>query len=382
MSESGTGSQEKSYEATPKRMEDARRKGDIPRSNDLQTASAYLGLTLAIYLLGSAAATRLGNVLLPFLDRPRELADAFLSPGIRGIAGSVMAEVSFAVVSIVALPAGLILVLLFAQRAVVLAPSKIKPKLSRISPVQNAKQKYGVQGLVEFLKSAVKLVAVGAVTLLVLISEADRLTQYVQLDARSLPLLLQRQLLSILSGVLALALLIGLADLMWQRHSWRRKLRMSHQEMRDESRSSEGDPQLRQSRRDRARELANNRMLHDVPKADVVIANPTHYAVALKWSREPGTAPVCLAKGVDEVAMRIRRKAEDHGVPVHVDPPTARAVHATVEIGQAIPQEHYKAVAAAIVFADRMRGRVRDGLPVAPSGERERPADRREQARE
>ena len=152
-----------------------------------------------------------------------------------------------------------------------------------------------------------------------------------------------------------IAVTIAGVDLVWQRFDHARRLRMSYQDLREEARQSEGDPHMKAQRRSRAEAIATNRMLLDVPKADVVIVNPTHYAVALKWSRAKGSAPVCVAKGEDEVALRIREVAATAGVPVHSDPPTARALHATVEIGREIAPEHYRAVAAAIRFADRMR---------------------------
>ena len=127
----------------------------------------------------------------------------------------------------------------------------------------------------------------------------------------------------------------------------------------DEAKASEGDPHVKQQRRQKGYEIAMNQMLADVPKADVVVVNPTHYAVALKWSRLPGEAPVCVAKGVDEIAAQIREVAMEAGVPIHRDPPTARAIHATVRIGEEIRPEHYQAIAAAIRFAEKMRARMR-----------------------
>ncbi|MEL6420660.1 MAG: EscU/YscU/HrcU family type III secretion system export apparatus switch protein, partial [Pseudomonadota bacterium] len=125
---------------------------------------------------------------------------------------------------------------------------------------------------------------------------------------------------------------------------------------------AEGDPHLKQERRSRAQAIAAAQMMVDVPNADVIIVNPTHYAVALKWQREPGTAPVCVAKGVDEIAHKIREIANEAAVPIHSDPPTARAVHELVDVGEEIRAEHYQAVAAAIRFADLMREKVRRGV--------------------
>ena len=143
---------------------------------------------------------------------------------------------------------------------------------------------------------------------------------------------------------------------------------MTHQEIKDESKQAEGDPYMRASRRERGREIANNRMLHDVASADVIITNPTHYAVAMKWTRAEGSVPVCVAKGEDELARRIRVRAEQEKIPIHSDPPTARSLHALVDVGKPILPEHYKAVAAAIVFADKLRAqqRERDNLLSRP----------------
>jgi len=130
---------------------------------------------------------------------------------------------------------------------------------------------------------------------------------------------------------------------------------MSYQDIKDEHKNSEGDPHTKQQRQRRGQEIATNRMLLDVPDADVIIVNPTHFAVALKWEKQPGTAPECVAKGTDEVAAKIREVAATNGVPIHRDAGTARAIYATVEIGQEIEVKHYKAVAAAINFAETIR---------------------------
>jgi flagellar biosynthesis protein FlhB len=161
------------------------------------------------------------------------------------------------------------------------------------------------------------------------------------------------------SLVLIVALVIGGIDFFWQYQEHLRKNRRTRKELTDESKESEGDPHMKQKRRQRGYDIAMNQMLGDVPDADVVVVNPTHYAVALKWSRLPGEAPICVAKGVDDVAAKIREIASESGVPIHRDPPTARAVYATVEIGQEIHPEHYQAIAAAIRFAEEMRRKMR-----------------------
>ena len=186
------------------------------------------------------------------------------------------------------------------------------------------------------------------------------LVQSVETGPRACAGLLVHLCFQFLVLALLIAIALGVVDAIFQFQEHRRRNRMSRKDIRDEAKDAEGDPHMRQARRFRAQSIAASRMMADVPAADVVIVNPTHYAVALRWSRAPGSAPVCVAKGVDEIAATIRRIAQEAGVPVHHDPATARALHGTVEIGQEIEEAHYAPVAAAIRFAERMRHKARE----------------------
>ena len=350
---------EKSHEPTPRRLEKARESGDLPQSQDAQAFAAYLGLAVAMLVAGGWAATHIGETLVPFLDRPQDLARRLLSGAGDGTGLALMGRLAPPVLAVLAAPAAVIVALLVAQRGIVLAPERVRPKLSRLSPAQNARNKYGPRGLVEFAKSTAKLAAIGAIVAWVALGELDRLSGHVGLDARLTGQVLDRVFRQMILGVLVVAAALAAFDLVWQRLDHRKRLRMSHQEMKEETKQTEGDPHVRAERRERARRLANNRMLLAVPEADVVIANPTHYAVALKWQRGGDQAPVCVAKGVDEIALAIRARAEAAGVPVRSDAPTARSIHGLVEVGHEIRSEHYQAVAAAIIFADEMRRKAR-----------------------
>ncbi len=353
------GGQEKAHEATPRRLEQARAKGDAPRSQDAQTLAAYLGLAAALLLGGAWSAVEMGEALRPALARPEALAEDILGGGTGATLTTALGGVLLAALPAVSLPAAVVLALLIAQRAIVPAAEKITPKLERISPVANARQKYGLTGLVEFAKSTLKVAAVAGVLYWAVAREMPAMAGSAWAPPRALGPLLDQQLGVMLGGVLAISAMIAVLDLLWQAHDFARRNRMSHQELREEARQTEGDPHLRSERRERARANATNRMMLDVPKADVVVTNPTHVAVALAWDRAPGSAPRCLAKGVGEIALRIREIAGRAGVPIHEDPATARSLHALVEVGQEIRPEHYRAVAAAILFADRMRMRAR-----------------------
>lgn len=180
----------------------------------------------------------------------------------------------------------------------------------------------------------------------------------------ALPVLIRQ----VLTLALVVAILFAGVDLLWKHFDFRRRNRMTRKEVEDEHKDSEGDPHLKAARRQKAVDLALGSMLADVEKADVVIVNPTHYAVALEWKRGSGKAPVCLAKGVDEVAARIRERAREYKVPIWSDPPCARALHARTKIGEEVPREQFGPVAAAIRFAEAMRAKARRGYGGALEG--------------
>ncbi len=356
----GEDSGEKVFDPTPQKLAEARRKGDIPRSSDVTAAATYLGMLAVAGTVGGFAVTQAASVLMVFISQPDRLVGHVLGPGGPGLSGAIMTEALSALAPIFLVPIGAVLVSLFAQQAVTFSGEKLQPKLSRLSIIGNAKRKFGATGLVEFLKAATKLTAVAVALFLYLARDLDRMIGAATAEAQVVGSLMMQSLVVLLTITCLIAVTVAGVDLVWQRFDHARKLRMSYQDLREEAKQSEGDPYMKAQRRGRAEAIATNRMLLDVPKADVIVTNPTHFAVALKWSRAKGSAPVCVAKGVDEVALRIREVAATAGIPVHEDPPTARALHATVEVGAEIAPEHYRAVAAAIRFSDRMRRAARE----------------------
>lgn len=342
---------EKEYAPSERRLTRAREEGDVARSEDLQASAGLAGLVLALMLAGGWAVARAGQAGMVLLDQPDRLTQA-------GAAALTLRMVApFAVLLLP--PAAAVLLWLVASRSLVFAPSKLAFKASRLSILANAKQKFGRAGLVEFAKRFAKMLAVAGLLAWFLSREMPAVMISAAMEPGPLAALMARQLQGFLILFLAVSLAFGLADFLWQRLEFARRHRMTRKEMTDEMKESEGDPHFKADRRRRAQEIATNRMLADVPKADVVIVNPTHYAVALKWARGKDAAPRCVAKGTDEIAARIRERAQENGVPIRRDPPTARALHAAVEIGCEIRPEHYAAVAAAIRFADAMRRKAR-----------------------
>ncbi|MEM9796284.1 MAG: flagellar type III secretion system protein FlhB [Pseudomonadota bacterium] len=341
---------ERSHEATPKKLEDARRKGEIVKSQDLSVMASYAGALAATMALGAIVGQRFLDLGGAMIERAEPLS-AGLRARAGGQGGAILGE-SLALSGLLVLPAAVaVLAVLAAQRAFVFAPSKLAPKLSRVSLLANAKNKFGPSGLFEFAKSASKMVIFCGVLGIFFIAEADRIV----ISAAAPPRLVPGAMADILADFLIIVVLISAAiaaiDYAWQRHSHLAKNRMTRQEVLDEIKQSEGDPHLKSRRRQKAEEIAMNKMLSDVPDAAVVIVNPTHFAVALKWSPTDPTPPLCLAKGMDEIALRIREIATEANVPIFSDPPTARALHASVEIGDPVARDHFAAVAAAIRFA-------------------------------
>jgi len=354
MSEEDDSSRE--FEPTPHKLEEARKRGDLVRSAEITVAAAYGGFVLAALGLGGFSLTHFGSRAMVLLDQADQLSVQLLGGG-TALAGGIIGGLMITILPWFVLPAIFVLVALWAQRAVVVAPEKILPKLSRINPIANAGQKFGRTGLFEFLKSFVKLVVIAVILGKFILREFSTILLTQQLEAPQVTSQLMELIVEFVLLMLFLAIVIGGIDYLWQRAEFLRRNRMTRKELTDEMKQSEGDPHIKAQRRQKAVEIATKQMIADVAKADVVIVNPTHYAVALKWERGSRRAPVCVAKGVDEVAARIRAVAIEAGVPLHADPPTARALHASVEVGDEIHPEHYRAVAAAIRFAEKMRRR-------------------------
>lgn len=349
----------KSHEPSQRRLDEARRKGDIPRSADLTMAIGYGGVLLAAVAAGSGIVDRLGTMGAVLIGQADALAPLFFAGHGSAPAAGILQETGRALAPLVVVPIALVLLGLFAQRGIVFAPEKLVPKLERISLVQNARQKFGLSGLVEFAKSFVKLCAYSLALGLYVAHALEDIALSATLAPSAAAWLIGRLSVEFLAIVVVLSLVIGLVDAVWQHADHRRRNRMSHKELRDEQKDVEGDPYLKERRRQKGLQIAQNRMLDEVPKANVVIVNPTHYAVALAWSPTSPGAPVCVAKGKDAVAARIRETATESGVPVHEDPPTARALFAAVELGEEIGRDHYAQVAAAIRFAEAVRAKAR-----------------------
>ena len=360
MAEGQEDADDKPFEPTQKRLDDARKKGEVPHSADLTTAASFGGLLIAAAALGTEALKDLGGALAGLITHAPSLSELFLAgPVAQAVQGPALA-IARPTTPWFVMPMAAAILAVLVQQSFVLSVDKLKPKLERISPIKGAKNKFGRNGLFEFAKSTTKLIIISVTLAMFGLRELPDAMASMALEPGQVTAMVLDVSMRFLAVVFLLLAALGGIDILWQRAEHTRKHRMSKKELTDEQKDVEGDPQLKSRRRGKAIEIATNRMLADVPKADVVIVNPTHYAVALKWDRDRGSAPMCVAKGADDVAMRIRSTALDAGVPIRHDPPTARVLFRMVDIGEEIAPEHYRAVAVAIRFADRVRGRARE----------------------
>jgi flagellar biosynthetic protein FlhB len=302
---------------------------------------------VGLLVLGGPIAQRIGEIVLPMLDQPEMLLDLTVE-GWRDTGRAVALALALAIVPFFALTMGATLLPYLLQNSITLTPDRIMPKLSHLSPSKGFKRIFGGRSLFEFAKNLTKMVVVGVAAYFVARPIYDRSVGYVSMDLILLPEMLLRSVILILLGATLISVAIAGVDTPYQHWAHRRRMRMTLQEMREELRESEGDPHVRARRRILRRKRARSRMMHEVPKATVIVTNPTHVAVALRYRRGEDAAPVVVAKGAELIALRIRQVAREHGIAIIENPPLARVLNSSVEIGDTIPHEHFEAVAKII----------------------------------
>lgn len=355
----------KTEEPTHKRLEDARKKGQIAQSREINHFFVLFAFACVILVLSPAITRDVSALLMPFVARP----DQFQMN--QGTLGDVLGEIIGQVFIIMLLPLIVVLTAILAiptvQKKWIFSTESIKPKLEKLSPLKGFKRIYGGKALIEFGKSLLKISAVGIIVWLCsrpFFGYADSLLAQSATDS----LLFAKTVSArILITVCILLFLLSVGDFFLQRFMFLKSMRMTKQELKDEYKQQEGDPHIKAKLRQIRREKAQRRMMANVPKADVVITNPTHYAVALQYDPGAMTAPKVVAKGVDAVAARIREVAEQHKIPVMRNPPLARILYDTTDIDDDIPVEHYQAVAKIIGFVYRMKGKGAKDLKPAPA---------------
>lgn len=367
MADNDQDQEQRTESATPRRLEEARKRGQVPRSRDLNSAAVLLAGGVGIYSLGGLLGGQLLELMRDGLrfSRTEAMADGQMT--------AAFADASWQALLACAPLLGLLLV------AALVAPLAIggwnfsteafAPKWDRLDPIAGIQRVFSVRGLAELAKALARFAVVAVVAGIVLWTRADEL---LQLGREPLQQAIGHSLrligfaLLALSGSLVLIAFIDVPLTLWQHF---RSLRMTKEEVRQENKETEGNPELKGHIRSRQQALARRRMMQDVPKADVIVTNPTHYAVALRYDDAKMRAPVVVAKGQDLIALRIREIAGAHGVPILEAPPLARALHKHCDIGDAIPAQLYTAVAQVLAYVYQLRAARRAGgpLPVVPT---------------
>lgn len=349
----------KTEEPSGKRLADAREKGQVPKSQEIThifvlTASLALILMVLPWSFG-----RISLSLVPFIEQPH--AVVMDGGGMTQIFIDLVVSVgiSMAVPLLLLMVAG-VLASVVQVGWLVTTEKVFQFDLSRLNPLAALKQKFSVKNLVEFAKALAKLAIVSIILFIMLKPLWNSTDHFIAMSMIDIVMETQKLAAKVIFAVILVLVALGGADYVYQRYSFMQQMRMTKQELKDEFKQAEGDPLIKGKIRQLRMERARNRMMGNIPSADVVVTNPTHYAVALKYDGETMGAPTVVAKGVDHLAQRIREIAEEHDVPLIANPALARALYATAEVNEEIPADHYKAVAEIISYVFKMK---RKALP-------------------
>jgi flagellar biosynthetic protein FlhB len=355
MAEGDDDKEQKTEQPTSKRLEEAYKKGNVPFSREVGHFMIMLMIAATVAYFAPDMMRRSAGMLIPFLESNYQM------PVDEDGVALLLKKLLFGSLGILALPSigamALLIASALAQNGVVLTSEPIQPQLSRISLMEGVKRLFSVRSVVELVKSLIKIGVVGYACYAVVMPELPHLQQLPGSTTAAMMIYL-----AMLAGKMTVAaalvmFFVAVLDLLYQRFQFTRSLRMTKQEIKDEYKQSEGDPHIKQRLRRIRMEKARSRMMANVPKADVVITNPTHFAVALQYDSQAMKAPLVLAKGQDLVALKIREVAATYNIPIVENPPLARALFDSTDIEQEIPAKHYEAVAKVISYVYQLKGR-------------------------
>jgi len=360
----------KTEEPTERKLRQAREKGDVASSREAGNMMSVLALFALVAFILPVAGGPLVAELRGVFETAGQVGIGQDGQGIRDI-GAVTWALSRGIGITMAPVLAVLLLCAFAgvamQGDIVVAGERIQPKLSKISPIAGLKRLFSANNLVEFVKSLVKVLVVGAIALTITYQAVMQLAPTESLVPELMPAFARGAAMRILLIVTVILAFITIADILWKRFDWRRKQRMSFQDIKDEMKETEGDPHIRGKRAQIQREKSRQRIAQAVPRATVVLTNPTHFAVALRYEGGADDAPVCVAKGADLMAAQIRKLAREADVPIIENKPLARALYDVAEVDREIPVEHWEAVAAIIGYVLDLGRNIRRAPPKGSS---------------
>jgi flagellar biosynthetic protein FlhB len=349
--------QEKTEPATPRRRQEARKKGQVASSQEIPAAFILLFVFLSFLALGGYYKDRLYRVFGDAFESGLTMELTADSLGV--LVTRWMTEVALLLLPIFAIALVIGLASHYFQFGWLFTLEPIKPSLKKISPIQGVKQLFSSRALVEFAKSILKLLIVGLMVYTTIWGELDSIVMLDHAMPEQILAFAASLTLSLGIKIAVLLVVVALFDYVYRRYMHEKSLRMSKQDIKDEHKKVEGDPLIKGRIREKQRRMAIQRMMQEVPKADVVITNPTHYAVALRYDAAEMDAPTVVAKGIDYLALRIREVAKEHDVTIMENKPLARALYERTEIGRTIPVDLFQAVAEVLAYIYRLKGRVK-----------------------
>ena len=349
----------KTEDATPRKLEEARKKGDVAKSPDVGAAMSLMGATAVVVFGGGYFATQMAESLLPFIAAPHAMLG-----GLRAGAGveigtrALWAAVPFLGAVMLATILGGVGGNVGQIGGLIFSAEKLKPKWEKLSPMAGFKRIFGPDGLMQFAQTLAKLIAVGIICWMMLKPHLREFENMAAMSPATILPLARDLMIALMSSALVFLGLTAGADFIWQKMRFAKRMRMSKEEVKEDYKQTEGDPHVKAKLKQIRMQKSRQRMMANVPRATVIVTNPTHYSVALRYEPDKGDgAPVCVAKGVDALALRIREVAKEHKVPIVENIPLARALYAAVDIDETIPREHFDAAAKVIGFVMKARKR-------------------------
>ncbi|MCG3115832.1 MAG: flagellar biosynthesis protein FlhB [Candidatus Manganitrophus sp. SA1] len=345
--------QEKSEKASPKRREEARKKGQVPKSREIHSAALILGGVLGFSITAPMVMSQMRKVMVQTwstLSATPMTENSFYQLAMTHLSGTL-----WVLIPVMGMLGAIVVAASFGQHGWVWSTEALAPDWSRLNPLKGATKFFSLQAAAELIKTLIKFIAVGALSYVVIRQALPAISTAMQAELSQMPAIAGRMVFKLAMTTGLLIAFLGAGDYLFQWWNLERSLRMTRQEMKEEMRQSEGDPMIRARVRSAQKEMARKRMMADVPKADVVLTNPTTLAVALVYQHGKMKAPKVVAKGAGFIAERIREIARQHGVPVIENKPLARALFKAVKIGDPIPSKLYRAVAEILAYVYRLR---------------------------
>ncbi|MGH1399257.1 MAG: flagellar biosynthesis protein FlhB [Alphaproteobacteria bacterium] len=356
MSDDNTDDSQKTEDPTAKKLEDARKKGQVPLSKEINNWMLLFAGTIVIAAFSGSIFEDLAVLMRTYIEQSHAM------PRMPGGLGVVVGDAFKQVFMILGVPLAIFVLAAFFSPFIQIGPlfsaEAMKPDISKISIIKGFSRLFSGRSLMEFAKGILKITTIGVVGTIILLPYFEKVEHLIGLPIPSLLLEIKDLIIWLMIGVLIVLLVIAVIDLVYQRYEHSKKMKMSRQEIKDEFKQSEGDPHVKGKLRQLRAEKSRQRMMAAVPEADVIITNPTHYSIALKYDRETMDAPLCVAKGTDEVALRIREVAKDNDIEIFENKPLARALYDVIEIDQSIPSDYFQAVAEIISFVFKKKGKI------------------------